>query len=40
MFSLMSELERDFISTRTKEVLKPRKATRMLIGKPKGTYFF
>lgn len=36
MFSLMSELERDFISARTKEALKARKDSGMLLGKPKG----
>ncbi len=37
MFSLMSELERDFISARTKEALKARKAKGIRLGKPKGT---
>ena len=37
MFSLMSELERDFISARTKEALKARKDAGMVLGKPKGT---
>ena len=36
MFSLMSELERDFISARTKEALKARKDRGMTLGKPKG----
>lgn len=36
MFSLMSELERDFISARTKEALKARKDRGMKLGKPKG----
>lgn len=36
MFSLMSELERDFISARTKEALKARKESGMVLGKPKG----
>jgi DNA invertase Pin-like site-specific DNA recombinase len=36
MFSLMSELERDFISARTKEALKARKDSGMVLGKPKG----
>lgn len=36
MFSLMSELERDFISARTKEALKSRKDSGMVLGKPKG----
>ena len=36
MFSLMSELERDFISARTKEALKSRKDSGMILGKPKG----
>lgn len=36
MFSLMSELERDFISARTKESLKARKDRGMKLGKPKG----
>lgn len=37
MFSLMSELERDFISARTKEALKARKEKGIQLGKPKGT---
>ncbi|MEA2050680.1 MAG: recombinase family protein [Campylobacterota bacterium] len=37
MFSLMSELERDFVSARTKEALKARKDAGMILGKPKGT---
>ncbi|MEA2019708.1 MAG: recombinase family protein [Campylobacterota bacterium] len=37
MFSLMSELERDFVSARTKEALKARKDTGVILGKPKGT---
>lgn len=37
MFSLMSELERDFISARTKEALKARKEKGITLGKPKGT---
>lgn len=37
MFSLMSELERDFISARTKEALKARKEAGMILGKPTGT---
>lgn len=37
MFSLMSELERDFISARTKEALKARKDAGVTLGKPKGT---
>ncbi len=36
MFSLMSELVRDFISARTKEALKAKKDTGMVLGKPKG----
>ena len=36
MFSLMSELERDFISARTKEALKARKEAGIILGKPKG----
>jgi DNA invertase Pin-like site-specific DNA recombinase len=36
MFSLMSELERDFISARTKEALKARKNSGIVLGKPKG----
>jgi DNA invertase Pin-like site-specific DNA recombinase len=40
MFSLMSELERDFISARTKEALKARKESGMILGKPKGTIQF
>jgi len=37
MFSLMSELERDFVSARTKEALKARNDSGMILGKPKGT---
>lgn len=37
MFSLMSELEKDFVSARTKEALKARKDAGMILGKPKGT---
>lgn len=37
MFSLMSELERDFISARTKEALKARRDKGIQLGKPKGT---
>ena len=36
MFSLMSELERDFISARTKEALKARREAGIILGKPKG----
>jgi DNA invertase Pin-like site-specific DNA recombinase len=37
MFSLMSELERDFISARTKDALQAKKASGVVLGKPKGT---
>ncbi len=37
MFSLFSELERDLISSRTKEALASKKAQGMKLGKPKGT---
>lgn len=37
MFSLMAELERDFISVRTKEALAAKKSQGVLLGKPKGT---
>ncbi|MGI2257552.1 hypothetical protein ACRRVD_03340 [Candidatus Cardinium hertigii] len=37
LFSLFGELERDFISLRTKEALASKKAKRMKLGKPKGT---
>ncbi len=37
IFSMMAELERDFISERTKEGLKARKAKGITLGKPKGT---
>lgn len=37
MLSLFSELERDFVSIRTKEALKARKAQGVILGKPKGT---
>ncbi len=36
-FSLLSELERDFISLRTTEALKAKKAQGIILGKPKGT---
>lgn len=37
IFSMMAELERDFISERTKEGLRARKAKGIKLGKPKGT---
>jgi DNA invertase Pin-like site-specific DNA recombinase len=37
MFSLLSELERDLISLRTKEALKTRKDQGIKLGRPKGT---
>lgn len=37
IFSMMAELERDFISERTKEGLLARKAKGIKLGKPKGT---
>jgi DNA invertase Pin-like site-specific DNA recombinase len=37
IFSMMAELERDFISERTKEGLRARKAKGIILGKPKGT---
>jgi len=37
MFSLFSELERDMISSRTKEALAARKSQGIVLGKPKGT---
>ena len=37
VFSMVAELERDFISERTKEGLKARKAQGIQLGKPKGT---
>lgn len=36
VFSMLAELERDFISERTKEGLKARKAKGIILGKPKG----
>jgi DNA invertase Pin-like site-specific DNA recombinase len=36
MLSLFAELERDFISARTKEALKARKAAGVILGRPKG----
>jgi DNA invertase Pin-like site-specific DNA recombinase len=37
LFSLFSELERDLISLRTKEALASKKASGVILGKPKGT---
>lgn len=37
VFSMIAELERDFISERTKEGLKAREAKGIKLGKPKGT---
>ena len=37
MFSLFAELERDLISSRTKEALAAKKAKGVKLGKPKGT---
>jgi DNA invertase Pin-like site-specific DNA recombinase len=37
IFSLMAELERDFISIRTREALSAKKSQGVLLGKPKGT---
>jgi DNA invertase Pin-like site-specific DNA recombinase len=37
MFSLFAELERDIISSRTREALKSKKANGITLGKPKGT---
>jgi DNA invertase Pin-like site-specific DNA recombinase len=37
MFSLFAELERDIISSRTKEALKSKKTMGVSLGKPKGT---
>ena len=37
LFSLFSELERDLISSRTKEALASKKRKGMVLGKPKGT---
>lgn len=37
VFSMIAELERDFISERTKEGLNARKAKGIKLGKPKGT---
>ena len=36
MFALISEIERDLISERTKEALKARKAAGVILGRPKG----
>jgi DNA invertase Pin-like site-specific DNA recombinase len=36
MFALFAELERDFISQRTKEALASRKAMGIKLGRPKG----
>jgi DNA invertase Pin-like site-specific DNA recombinase len=37
MFSLFAELERDIISSRTKEALRSKKTKGIILGKPKGT---
>lgn len=37
VFAMLAELERDFISERTKEGLAARKAKGLKLGKPKGT---
>ena len=37
VFSLMAELERDFISLRTREALSEKRRQGILLGKPKGT---
>jgi DNA invertase Pin-like site-specific DNA recombinase len=37
LFSLFSELERDLISSRTKEALANKRAQGIKLGKPKGT---
>ena len=37
VFSMLAELERDFISERTKEGLRARVAKGIKLGKPKGT---
>ena len=37
MFSLFSELERDLISSRTKDALASKKSQGIKLGKPKGT---
>lgn len=37
LLSLFGELERDFVSIRTKEALKAKKAQGVILGKPKGT---
>jgi DNA invertase Pin-like site-specific DNA recombinase len=37
VFSMVSEIERDFISQRTKEALAARKRAGVILGRPKGT---
>jgi DNA invertase Pin-like site-specific DNA recombinase len=37
LFSIFSELERDLISSRTKEALAAKRANGVVLGKPKGT---
>lgn len=37
LLALLAEIERDFISLRTKEALAAKKAQGLMVGKPKGT---
>lgn len=37
LLALFAEIERDFISSRTKEALASKKAQGVILGKPKGT---
>lgn len=40
LLALFAEIERDFISLRTKEALAAKKAQGLMLGKPKGTIQF
>jgi len=37
VFSLLSEIDRDLVSSRTKQALASKKASGVILGRPKGT---